>query len=187
MRGAKKTWWAHGVLKLFTVCHKHNVAHQFKYLTLRFCLLWSKIKKYCLLLIKDLINYRSSGMIVVDFFSLLLWRPAVCVCQCLLVLERLSVWLSGGEELCAWNKDFQLQCHRQNHSDTGEKTPMDETINSTPLTAFCTQTHWFCSLFWHFAGITALVELPKNSVAAAMDKEIGMKQILMTRLLVTIW
>lgn len=61
---------------------------------------------------------------------------------------------------------------------------MDETINNTPPAAFCTQTHWFCSLFWHFAGITALVELPKNSVAAAMDKEIGTKQILMTRLLV---
>lgn len=59
--------------------------------------------------------------------------------KCLLVLERLSVWLSGGEELCVWNKDFQLQCHRQNHSDT---------------------------------GITALIELPKNCIAAAMDKEI---------------
>lgn len=80
-------------------------------------------KKYCPLLIKDWINYRSSALIVFDFFSLLIWRTAVCVCQCLLVLERLSVWLSGGEELCAWNKDFQLQCHRQNHSDTGEKTP----------------------------------------------------------------
>lgn len=59
--------------------------------------------------------------------------------KCLLVLERLCVWLSGGEELCVWNKDFQLQCQRQNHSDT---------------------------------GITALIELPKNCIAAAMDKEI---------------
>eukprot|EP00066_Takifugu_rubripes_P003048 XP_003965374.1 PREDICTED: WD repeat-containing protein 41 [Takifugu rubripes] len=59
--------------------------------------------------------------------------------KCLLVLERLSVWLSGGQELCVWNENFQLQCHRQNHSDN---------------------------------GITALVELPKNCVAAAMDKEI---------------
>ncbi|KAG7238615.1 hypothetical protein INR49_030689 [Caranx melampygus] len=59
--------------------------------------------------------------------------------KCLLVLERLCVWVSGGEELCVWNKDFQLQCHRQNHSDT---------------------------------GITALIELPKNCIAAAMDKEI---------------
>uniref|UniRef100_A0A1A8GB00 WD repeat domain 41 n=1 Tax=Nothobranchius korthausae TaxID=1143690 RepID=A0A1A8GB00_9TELE len=59
--------------------------------------------------------------------------------KCLLVLERLSLWVSGGEELCVWNKDFQLQCHRQQHSDT---------------------------------GITALIELPKNCLAAAMDKEI---------------
>ncbi|XP_062268717.1 WD repeat-containing protein 41 [Platichthys flesus] len=59
--------------------------------------------------------------------------------KCLLVLERLCVWFSGGEELCVWNKDFQLQCHKQNHSDT---------------------------------GITALIELPKNCIAAAMDKEI---------------
>ncbi|XP_070780922.1 WD repeat-containing protein 41 [Enoplosus armatus] len=59
--------------------------------------------------------------------------------KCLLVLERLCVWVSGGEELCVWNKDFQLQCQRQNHSDT---------------------------------GITALIELPKNCIAAAMDKEI---------------
>ncbi|KAM7392477.1 hypothetical protein PAMA_007544 [Pampus argenteus] len=59
--------------------------------------------------------------------------------KCLLVLERLCVWVSGGEELCVWNKDFQLQCHKQNQSDT---------------------------------GITALIELPKNCIAAAMDKEI---------------
>ncbi|CAL8277101.1 unnamed protein product [Merluccius merluccius] len=59
--------------------------------------------------------------------------------KCLLVLERRSVWLSGGAELCVWNIDFQLQCQRQNHSDI---------------------------------GITALVELPKNCIAAAMDKEI---------------
>uniref|UniRef100_H3D7I2 WD repeat domain 41 n=1 Tax=Tetraodon nigroviridis TaxID=99883 RepID=H3D7I2_TETNG len=59
--------------------------------------------------------------------------------KCLLVLERLGVWLSGGQELCVWNEDFQLQCHRQNHSDN---------------------------------GITALLELPKNCVAGAMDKEI---------------
>uniref|UniRef100_A0A7N5ZUJ4 WD repeat domain 41 n=1 Tax=Anabas testudineus TaxID=64144 RepID=A0A7N5ZUJ4_ANATE len=59
--------------------------------------------------------------------------------KCLLVLEQLCLWVSGGEELCVWNKDFQLQCHRQNHSDT---------------------------------GITALIKLPKNCIAAAMDKEI---------------
>uniref|UniRef100_A0A3Q3MQD0 WD repeat domain 41 n=1 Tax=Labrus bergylta TaxID=56723 RepID=A0A3Q3MQD0_9LABR len=59
--------------------------------------------------------------------------------KCLLVLERLCVWVSGGEELCVWSKDFQLQCQRQNHSDT---------------------------------GVTALIELPKNCIAAAMDKVI---------------
>ncbi|KAK5852279.1 hypothetical protein PBY51_023761 [Eleginops maclovinus] len=59
--------------------------------------------------------------------------------KCLLVLERQCVFVSGGGELCVWNKDFQLQCHRPNHSDT---------------------------------GITALIELPKNCIAAAMDKEI---------------
>lgn len=59
--------------------------------------------------------------------------------KCLLVLERLGLWLSGGEELCVWNKDFHLQCHQQNPSDT---------------------------------GIMALIELPKNCLAAAMDKEI---------------
>uniref|UniRef100_A0A3Q2QBT6 WD repeat domain 41 n=1 Tax=Fundulus heteroclitus TaxID=8078 RepID=A0A3Q2QBT6_FUNHE len=59
--------------------------------------------------------------------------------KCLLVSERLRVWVSGGEELCVWDKDFQLLCHRQKHSDT---------------------------------GITALVELPKNCIAAAVDKEI---------------
>lgn len=59
--------------------------------------------------------------------------------KCLLVLERLCLWLSGGEELCVWNKEFQLQCHKQNASDT---------------------------------GIIALIELPKNCLAAAMDKEI---------------
>ncbi|XP_071061133.1 WD repeat-containing protein 41 isoform X2 [Pseudochaenichthys georgianus] len=59
--------------------------------------------------------------------------------KCLLVLERLCVFVSGGGELCVWNKDFQLQCQRPNHSDT---------------------------------GITALIELPKNCIAAAMDKEI---------------
>uniref|UniRef100_A0A8C7M0A9 WD repeat domain 41 n=1 Tax=Oncorhynchus mykiss TaxID=8022 RepID=A0A8C7M0A9_ONCMY len=30
--------------------------------------------------------------------------------KCLLVLERLCVWVSGGNELCVWNRDFQLQC-----------------------------------------------------------------------------
>lgn len=64
--------------------------------------------------------------------------------KCLLVLERLCLWLSGGEELCVWNKDFQLQCHQQSPSDT---------------------------------GVIALIELPKNCLAAAMDKEIVIYRI----------
>ena len=32
-------------------------------------------------------------------------------------------------------------------------------------------------VIWHFAGITALIELPKNCIAAAMDKEIGKREI----------
>ncbi|XP_056302265.1 WD repeat-containing protein 41 [Danio aesculapii] len=59
--------------------------------------------------------------------------------KCLLVLDRLDVWLSGGNELCVWNQDFELQCKTVHHSDT---------------------------------GISAMVELPKNFIAAAMDKEI---------------
>lgn len=59
--------------------------------------------------------------------------------KCLLVLDRLDVWLSGGNELCVWNRDFELKCKTVHHSD---------------------------------AGISAMVELPKNFIAAAMDKEI---------------
>ncbi|XP_067280351.1 WD repeat-containing protein 41 isoform X1 [Pseudorasbora parva] len=59
--------------------------------------------------------------------------------KCLLVLDRLGVWLSGGNELCVWNRDFELQCKTVHHSD---------------------------------AGISAMLELPKNFIAAAMDKEI---------------
>uniref|UniRef100_A0A8C1XWU2 WD repeat-containing protein 41-like n=2 Tax=Cyprinus carpio TaxID=7962 RepID=A0A8C1XWU2_CYPCA len=59
--------------------------------------------------------------------------------KCLLVLVRLDVWLSGGNELCVWNRDFELQCKTVHHSD---------------------------------AGISTMVELPKNFIAAAMDKEI---------------
>ncbi|KAG9353717.1 hypothetical protein JZ751_011839 [Albula glossodonta] len=61
-------------------------------------------------------------------------------CQkCLLVLDRLDLWISGGNELCVWDRDFHLLCKTDHHSD---------------------------------AGITAMVELPKNCIAAAMDKEI---------------
>ncbi|KAI4874084.1 hypothetical protein NFI96_024831, partial [Prochilodus magdalenae] len=59
--------------------------------------------------------------------------------QCLLVLNGMEMWLSGGNELCVWNRDFQLQCKSVHHRD---------------------------------AGITAMVELPKSYIAAAMDKEI---------------
>ncbi|XP_051960058.1 WD repeat-containing protein 41-like [Xyrauchen texanus] len=59
--------------------------------------------------------------------------------KCLLVLDRLNVWLSGGNELCVWNRDFDLQCKTVHHSD---------------------------------AGISAMVEIPKNFIAAAIDKEI---------------
>lgn len=59
--------------------------------------------------------------------------------KCLLVLDCLDMWLSGGNELCVWNQDFELQCKTVHHSDT---------------------------------GISAMVELPKNFIAAAMDKEI---------------
>ncbi|KAK7895907.1 hypothetical protein WMY93_021232 [Mugilogobius chulae] len=67
--------------------------------------------------------------------------------KCLLVLERLSLCLSGGEELCVWNKDFQLQCHLPNRSDT---------------------------------GIVMLIELPKNCVAAAMDKDIVIYRLIVS-------
>ncbi|XP_029601753.1 WD repeat-containing protein 41 isoform X1 [Salmo trutta] len=67
--------------------------------------------------------------------------------KCLLVLERLCVWVSGGNELCVWNRDFQLQCQSQHHDDT---------------------------------GISATVELPKNCIAAAMDKEIVIFRLTMS-------
>ncbi|KAG7257471.1 hypothetical protein CRUP_017415, partial [Coryphaenoides rupestris] len=57
----------------------------------------------------DDLRYASAG----DDGLVIVWNI-----ECLLVLERLSVWLSGGEELCVWNTAFQLQCQRRNHSDT---------------------------------------------------------------------
>ncbi|RVE66093.1 hypothetical protein OJAV_G00123160 [Oryzias javanicus] len=59
--------------------------------------------------------------------------------KCLLGLERLCLWVSGGEELCVWSKDFQLRCLHQKHGDS---------------------------------GVSALIELPKNHLAAAVDREI---------------
>lgn len=100
----------------------------------------------------------------------------VYIFQCLLVLERLSVWLSGGQELCVWNEDFQLQCHRQNHSDNGEIVTINPLSRLTVAPLFAHKLiNAVFFLFWHFAGITALLELPKNCVAGAMDKEISKK------------
>ncbi|XP_062868274.1 WD repeat-containing protein 41 isoform X2 [Trichomycterus rosablanca] len=59
--------------------------------------------------------------------------------KCFLVLDHLNVWLSGGNELCVWNRNFELQCKTAYHKDI---------------------------------GITELVDLFKNCVAAAIDKEI---------------
>ncbi|KAM9450847.1 WD repeat-containing protein 41 isoform 1-T3 [Clarias gariepinus] len=59
--------------------------------------------------------------------------------KCVLVLDHLDVFLSGGNELCVWNQDFQLQCKAVHYRDS---------------------------------GITALMDLPKSCVAAAIDKEI---------------
>uniref|UniRef100_A0A667XEN0 WD repeat domain 41 n=1 Tax=Myripristis murdjan TaxID=586833 RepID=A0A667XEN0_9TELE len=56
----------------------------------------------------------------------------LAIVKCLLVLERLCVWLSGGDELCVWNKDFQLQCQRQNHSDTGEHKQEEQLLPCAP-------------------------------------------------------
>ncbi|XP_051906736.1 WD repeat-containing protein 41 isoform X1 [Hippocampus zosterae] len=59
--------------------------------------------------------------------------------KCILVLEWLSAWISGGQELCVWSKDFRLECLKERHSDT---------------------------------GISSLIKLPKNCVAAAVDKTV---------------
>ncbi|XP_023678971.1 WD repeat-containing protein 41 [Paramormyrops kingsleyae] len=59
--------------------------------------------------------------------------------KCLLVLDHLGLWVSGGNEMCVWNRNFDLLCRTDHHSD---------------------------------AGIAAMVELPKNCIAAAVDKEI---------------
>ncbi|KAL4593670.1 WD repeat-containing protein 41-like, partial [Arapaima gigas] len=58
---------------------------------------------------------------------------------CLLVLDRLDLWISGGNEMCMWNRNFNLLWKTDHRSD---------------------------------AGISAMVELPKNGIAAAVDKEI---------------
>uniref|UniRef100_A0A1D5QTQ4 WD repeat-containing protein 41 n=1 Tax=Macaca mulatta TaxID=9544 RepID=A0A1D5QTQ4_MACMU len=59
--------------------------------------------------------------------------------KCLTVLQRLDVWLSGGNDLCVWNRKLDLLCKTSHLSDT---------------------------------GISALVEIPKNCVVAAVGKEL---------------
>ncbi|TFK15729.1 interleukin-6 receptor subunit beta-like [Platysternon megacephalum] len=59
--------------------------------------------------------------------------------KCLTVLQRLDVWLSGGSDLCVWNRKLDLLCKTSHLTD---------------------------------ADISALVELPKNCVAAAVGKEL---------------
>ncbi|XP_021555641.1 WD repeat-containing protein 41 isoform X3 [Neomonachus schauinslandi] len=60
--------------------------------------------------------------------------------KCLIVLQRLDVWLSGGNDLCVWNQKLDLLCKTGHLSDT---------------------------------GISALIEIPKNCVVAAVGKELN--------------
>ncbi|XP_048076825.1 WD repeat-containing protein 41 isoform X4 [Ursus arctos] len=60
--------------------------------------------------------------------------------KCLIVLQRLDVWLSGGNDLCVWNQKLDLLCKTSHLSDT---------------------------------GISALIEIPKNCVVAAVGKELN--------------
>ncbi|CAI5787428.1 repeat-containing 41 isoform X1 [Podarcis lilfordi] len=59
--------------------------------------------------------------------------------KCLTVLQRLDVWLSGGSDLCVWNRKLDLLCKTSHLID---------------------------------ADISAMIELPKNCVAAAVGKEL---------------
>lgn len=59
--------------------------------------------------------------------------------KCLAVLQRLGVWLSGGNDLCVWNRKLDLLCKTSHLSDT---------------------------------GVSALIEIPKNCVVAAVGKEL---------------
>uniref|UniRef100_A0ABI7Z0E1 WD repeat domain 41 n=1 Tax=Felis catus TaxID=9685 RepID=A0ABI7Z0E1_FELCA len=52
---------------------------------------------------------------------------------------RLDIWLSGGNDLCVWNRKLDLLCKTSHLSDT---------------------------------GISALIEIPKNCVVAAVGKEL---------------
>ncbi|XP_036062994.1 WD repeat-containing protein 41 [Onychomys torridus] len=59
--------------------------------------------------------------------------------KCLTVLQRLDVWLSGGNDLGVWNRKLDLLCKTDHLSDT---------------------------------GISALVEIPRDCVVAAVGKEL---------------
>nr|XP_060151903.1 WD repeat-containing protein 41 isoform X5 [Globicephala melas] len=69
--------------------------------------------------------------------------------KCLALLQRLDVWLSGGNDLCVWNRKLDLLCKTSHLSDT---------------------------------GISALIEIPKNCVVAAVGKELS--SLVVPRLLV---
>ncbi|KAG8131008.1 putative WD repeat-containing protein [Naja naja] len=58
---------------------------------------------------------------------------------CLTVLQRMEIWLSGGSDLCVWNRKLDLLCKTSHLTD---------------------------------ADINAMIELPKNCVAAAVGKEL---------------
>uniref|UniRef100_A0AAR2J454 WD repeat domain 41 n=1 Tax=Pygocentrus nattereri TaxID=42514 RepID=A0AAR2J454_PYGNA len=49
--------------------------------------------------------------------------------RCLLVLSGVDVWLSGGNELCVWSRDFQLQCKSVHHRDAGSRHSAPEQIH----------------------------------------------------------
>ncbi|NXP63390.1 WDR41 protein, partial [Chloropsis cyanopogon] len=87
----------------------------------------------------DLIITASADRTVIVSFDLERSIYLIFVLQCLTVLQRLNVWLSGGSDLCVWNRKLDLLCKTSHLTD---------------------------------AGISALVELPKNCVAAAVGKEL---------------
>ncbi|XP_061149798.1 WD repeat-containing protein 41 isoform X1 [Syngnathus typhle] len=39
--------------------------------------------------------------------------------KCILVLDGMSAWISGGQQLCVWSRHFRLQCLKERRSDTG--------------------------------------------------------------------
>ncbi|KAB1281320.1 WD repeat-containing protein 41 [Camelus dromedarius] len=74
---------------------------------------------------------------------------------CLAVLRRLDVWLSGGNDLCMWNRKLDLLCKTSHLSDTGKKSSL-----------------WLSVRFYSMNWISALIEIPKNCVVAAVGKEL---------------